>query len=103
MVDQLREQQIFEFAQSVINDLSEMSLLLRGEFSLSSFLDLVNLWLKITRTPSRFEETEFGYKIVIRHDMGYKYSLIIKEVFRNIMEENFCRPFHSIMTDNTTD
>ena len=38
-IDQLTEQQLSEFAQSAVNDLEEMSLLLRGEFSFSSFLD----------------------------------------------------------------
>ena len=50
-IDQLTEQQLSEFAQSAVNDLEEMSLLLRGE-SFSSFLDIVNTWLRITQTPS---------------------------------------------------
>lgn len=100
-VNQLTEEQLFEFAQSVVNDLRDMSLLLRGEFSLSSFLDILNIWLKTTRTLSRFEQDEHNYKIVIRHDMGYKYSYLIKEVFRRIIEEKFHKPFHYTMTETT--
>jgi hypothetical protein len=33
--------------------------------------------------------------------MGYKYSYLIKEVFRRVIEEKFHRPFHCIMTDTT--
>ena len=42
-IDQLTEQQLSEFAQSAVNDLQEMSLLLREEFSFSSFLDILNI------------------------------------------------------------
>ena len=99
-IDQLTEQQISEFAQSTVNDLQEMSILLRGEFSFSSFLDIVNTWLRITQTPSRFDETGHEYKIVIRHDTGYKYSFLLKEVFRLVMKEKFHKSFHHKMTEN---
>ena len=101
-VNQLTEQQLSESAESVVDDLHDMSLLLRGEFSISSFLDLLRIWLKITRTPNRFERDDsLNYKIVIRHDLGYKYSYLIKEVFRRIMEEKFHISFHCIMTETT--
>ena len=99
-IDQLTEQQLSEFAQSSVNDLQEMSLLLRGGFSFSSFLDILNTWLRITQTPSRFDETRHEYKIVIRHDMGYKYSFLLKEVFRLVMKERFHKSFHHNMTEN---
>jgi hypothetical protein len=99
-ISQLTERQLFEFAQSAVNDLQKMSLLLRGESSFSSFLDILNTWLRITQTPSRFDETLQEYKIVIRHDMGYKYSLLLKEVFRLITEERFHKSFHYNMTEN---
>ena len=93
-IDQLTEQQLSEFAQSAVNDLQEMSILLCGEFSFSSFLDIVNTWLRITQIPSRFDDTRHEYKIVIRHDMGYKYSFLLKEVFRLLMKERFHKSFH---------
>jgi hypothetical protein len=101
-INQLTEQQLSESAESVVDDLHDMSLLLRGEFSISSFLELLRIWLKITRTPNRFERDDnLNYKIVIRHDLGYKYSYLIKEVFRRIMEEKFHRLFHCIVTETT--
>jgi len=99
-IDQLTEQQLSEFAQSAVNDLEEMSLLLRGEFSFSSFLDILNTWLRITQTPRRFDETGHEYKIIIRHDVGYKYSFLLKEVFRLVMKERFHKSFHHNMTEN---
>lgn len=85
-IDQLTEQQLSEFAQTVVNDLQLLSLLLRGEFSFVSFLDTLNIWLRITQTPYRSDETGHEYKIVIRHDMGYKYTFLLEEVFRLVMK-----------------
>jgi hypothetical protein len=99
-IGQLTEQQLSEFAQSTVSNLQEMSLLLRGEFSFSSFLDILNTWLRITQTPNRFDETRHEYKIIIRHDMGYKYSFLLKEVFRLVMKERFHKSFHHNMTEN---
>ena len=98
-IDHLTEQELSEFAQSMINDLQDMSLLLRGEFNFSSFWDIINMWLRMTRTPNRFEQSEYEHKIVIRHDMGYKYSYLIK-VFR-IVIHRFNKPFHYKITENT--
>lgn len=99
-VDQLTEQELSEFAQSMVSNLQDMSLLLRGEFNFSSFLDIIKVWLRITRTPNRFEQSEFEHKIVIRHDMGYRYSYLIKEVFKIVMYR-FNKHFHYKITDNT--
>jgi len=55
-IGQLTEQHLSEFAQSAVNDLQEMSLMLHGEFSFSSFLDILNTWLRITQTSSRVDE-----------------------------------------------
>ena len=100
-INLLTEQELFEFAQSVGDDLQDMCLLLHGEFNLSSFLHILNIWLRITRTPTRFEHDENKYKIIIRHDMGYKYSYLIKEIFRHVIEERFHEPFHYTITENT--
>jgi hypothetical protein len=99
-VDHLTEQELSEFAQSMVSNLQDMSLLLRGEFNFSSFLDIIKVWLRITRTPNRFEQGEYEHKIVIRHDMGYRYSYLIKEVFKIVMYR-FNKHFHYKITDNT--
>lgn len=102
-ISQLTEQQLSRSAQHMVNDLRDMSILLRGEFKISSFLDTLRIWLKIERTPNRFEQDDGqgNFKIVIRHDMGYKYSYLLKEMFRYIMEEKFHRPFDCTLTETT--
>jgi hypothetical protein len=96
----LTERELSEIAQSMVNDLRDMSLLLRGEYNFSSFLDIINMWLRITQTSNRFEQSEYEHKIVIRHDMGYKYSYLIKEIF-GIIIDRFNKPFCYKITENT--
>ena len=87
-IDHLTEQKL---AQSMINDLQDLSLLLRGEFNFSSFWKIINMWLRITRTPNRFEQSEYEHKIVIKHDMGYKYSLFVEcELNMSCINEGLC-------------
>jgi hypothetical protein len=100
-VNHLTEQQLSVVAQSVVNDFRDMSLLLRGEYTFSSFFDILNIWLKITETPNRFEESEHEYKVVIRHGMGYKYSYFIKEVYRQVIELRYHKSIHYNITDNS--
>jgi hypothetical protein len=101
IIEQLSERQLSGIAQSTVNDLQDMSLLLRGEFNFSAFLSIIQSWLRVTQTPYRYEQTEHGYKIIIRHGMGYKYSYLIKEVCRHIIEERFDKPMRYDITDNT--
>lgn len=99
--NQLTEHQLCVIAHSVVDDFRDMSLLLRGEFTFSSFLDILKIWLKITETPNRFEETEHEHKVVIRHGMGFKYSYFIKEMYRQVMALGCHKSFRCDTTENS--
>jgi hypothetical protein len=100
LVNQLSKKQLSVMTESVVNYFQDTCLLLRGEFSFSSFLDVLKIWLKITRTPNRFEENEYEYKIIIKHDMGYNYSYFTSEVYRYIIQERFHKSFHCKVSEN---
>lgn len=100
-VNQLNEQQLSSIAQSIVSDLQETSLLLRGEFSFPSFLDILNTWSRIAKIPHRIMQDEYEYKIIIRHEMGSKYSYFLKEVCKYVIEERFHIPTSYKITDNT--
>ena len=51
--------------------------------------------------PYRYEINGNGCKIIIEHDMGYKYSYLIKEISRYILEVAFLTPTSCKITDNT--
>jgi hypothetical protein len=69
VIDQLTELQISALALDVARDFKDICLMLRGEFTISSFLDVVVNWLQITKTPNRSDQNMYEYNLLIKHDM----------------------------------
>lgn len=101
IVDQLTELQISGLALDVARDFKDTCFMLRGEFTISSFLDVIIKWLQITETPNRWDKNMFEYNLLIKHDMGYKYSSLVKEVCRIVIEDTFHMGLEFIVTENS--
>ena len=101
VIDQLTELQISALALDVARDFKDICLMLRGEFTISSFLDVVVNWLQITKTPNRSDQNMHEYNLLIKHDMGYKYSVLVKEVCRDVIDHTFHMEIEFIVTENT--
>ncbi|HKI09989.1 MAG TPA: hypothetical protein VKA09_16480, partial [Nitrososphaeraceae archaeon] len=82
-------------------DFVDVGLLLKGEFTISSFVNIVENWCRMSAFPYRHEVNEDVHNFIIQHDMGKKYSFLIKELYRYIVEETFERKIDFIITDNT--
>ena len=90
IINQLNEDQLNEIARDTAkNDLVDISLFLKGGFSIASLSNITETWLRIARMPYRYELNENKCKIIIEHDMGLKYSYFIKEISRYILEVAF--------------
>ena len=101
IIDQLTEEELCGLARDTAkNDLEDISLFLRGEFSIASLSNIAETWLRISRMPYRCEINENGCKIIIEHDMGFKYSYLIKEISRYILEVAFESKTSCDITDN---
>ena len=102
LLDQLTEEQIREVARDTAkNDLVEISLFIQGGFSIASLSNIAETWLRISQMPYRFEINGDSSKIVIDHDMGYKYSYLIREICRYILEVALEAKMSCDITDNT--
>lgn len=102
IINQLNEDQLCEIAQDTAkNDLVDISLFLKGGFSIASLSNIAETWLWITKMPYRYEINENKCKIIIEHDMGLKYSYLIKEISRYILEVAFETQTSCNITDNT--
>jgi hypothetical protein len=64
----------------------DISLFLRGGFNLASISDIAETWLRVAQMPHRLEVDGDICKIIIEHDMGAKYSYLIKEISRYLLE-----------------
>ena len=71
------------------NDLVDISLFLHGGFNLASISEIAETWLRIAQMPHRIEVDGDIYKIIIEHDMGHKYSYLIREISRYLLEVAF--------------
>lgn len=101
-LEKFTEQQLSELAEaSAKKDFVDIGLLLRGEFTMSSFLSILENWSRISDIPYRTEEIENTQKIIIEHNMGPKYSYLFKEIYRLLLENSFEIKANFDITDNT--
>jgi hypothetical protein len=54
----------------------------------------------MAQMPHRIEVSGDIYKIIIEHDMGHKYSFLIKEISRNLLEVAFQTKSSCEVTEN---
>jgi hypothetical protein len=102
VLEKFTEQQLAELAEaSAKKDFVDIGLLLRGEFTISSFLSILENWSRISDIPYRTEENETNQKIIIEHNMGSKYSYLFKEIYRRLLENSFETKTQFDLTDNT--
>lgn len=102
VLEKFTEQQLAELAEaSAKKDFVDIGLLLRGEFTISSFLSILENWSRISDIPYRTEETRTTQKIIIEHNMGSKYSYLFKEIYRRLLENSFETKTQFDITDNT--
>lgn len=102
IVDKLTDEELSELAvTNAKKDFVDIGLLLRGEFTLSSFLNILENWLRISSIPYKRETNNGLHNFIIQHDMGRNFSFLIKELYRYILEEMFDRKSDFTITDNT--
>ena len=101
LINELAEEELKEIARDTAkNDLVDISLFLRGGFTLASISSITETWLRIAHMPYRYEIDRNSCKIIIEHDMGYKYSYLIKEISMHILEVAFGSKSSCDVTEN---
>jgi hypothetical protein len=102
LLNELTNDELNELAmETAKNDLVDVCLFLRGGFNIASISEIAEIWLRITQMSHRVEITGDIYKIIIEHDMGRKYSYLIKEISRYLLEVAFETKFSCDVTENT--
>jgi hypothetical protein len=102
IVDKLTEEELSKIAIPIAKkDFVDIGLLLRGEFILSSFLNILENWSRVSSFPYKHEVNNELHNFIIEHDMGRKYSFLIKEIYRYILEEMLETKSDFTIADNT--
>ena len=101
LLNELTNDELNDLARDVAkNDLVDISLFLRGGFNIASISEIAETWLRIAQMSHRIEVAGDSYKIIIEHDMGRKYSYLIKEISRYLLEIAFETKSSCDVTEN---
>jgi hypothetical protein len=105
LMERLSEEEVALLSEYVAkNDIKEVTLLLRKEYSLPAFLDMIESWLRVSGFPYRRDRSGTDESIesfIIEHDMGNRWSLYFEKLFRNIFEDFDKKKAIFQTTDNT--
>ena len=101
LLNELTNDELNELAmETAKNDLVDVCLFLRGGFSIASISEIAETWLRVAQMSQRVEVAGDIYKIIIEHDMGRKYSYLIKEISRYLLEIAFETKSSCDVTEN---
>lgn len=70
ILSKLTEEEISELAIIIAKRDVDIGLLLSGEFTISSFLNVLENWSRISSFAYKHEVTNEVYNLIIQHDMG---------------------------------
>jgi hypothetical protein len=103
-VNELTDEQLSSIAKEAVKDkLKDLTLLIRDEFTASSFLDMTEDWVRISDFSYKREIIEEGRinRFIIQHDLGKNYGFLLKEMYRFALENLLHKKTEFEMTDNT--
>lgn len=91
IMDRLSEQEVEQLSQYIAkNEIKEMILLVRNEYNLPAFLDMIESWLRASGIGYRRDVIDSVQTFVIQHNMGERWSTyfenLIKYVFKDLNE-----------------
>ena len=102
IIEELNDEELGELARKTAkSDLVDISLFLRGGFTVASLSNITETWLRISQMSHRIQIDGDKCTIIIEHDMGHKYSYLIKEISRYILEVAFEAQTSCDITDNS--
>jgi hypothetical protein len=84
IMDRLNEQEVEQLSEYIAkNEFKEMTLLVKNEYNISTFLDMIESWLRVSGIGYRRDAIDSVQRFVIQHDMGEK---LIKYAFKDLNE-----------------
>ena len=90
MMERLSEDEVERLSEHIArNEFKDLTLLLKGEYNLHSFLLTIESWLRISNFQYSYYVTDDGdtHRIVIQHDMGKRWSLYFEKLFSYIFND----------------
>jgi hypothetical protein len=90
IVSQLTKRELSELARDISkNDILKICLMLNDKSTGTLPLRVAKIWLNMSAIHHRYEIASNNCRITIEHEMGFKYSYLLKEISRYIFEVAF--------------
>ncbi len=102
LMDRLSDFEVDELTQYIAkNDFKEMTLLMKNEYTLPAFLDMIESWLRVSGFGYRRDSVDGVPTFVIQHDMGRRWSRYFEKLVSYIFEDlNDRKPIFDV-SDNS--
>lgn len=102
LVGMLSEKELIEFAKKYAReDVKSALLLLRDEYTVKAYLDVLESWIKISELPYNHKDVDKTCSFVIQHQLGKKFSFLLAEMIKATFEEFNLKEMHFDINDNT--
>jgi hypothetical protein len=85
IIDKLTEEELSEIAVAIGKKNFVDLALLRGEVTVSFYLDTIENWLRISALPYKHEVNGNVHNLIIEHRMGKNFSFFLKEYNSKIL------------------
>lgn len=89
-MNKLEEEEVERLSEHVAkNEMKDLTLLLRGEHNLYTFLQTIESWLRVSGFQYSYHTTDHdrNHRLVIQHEMGRRWSLYFEKLFRYVFAE----------------
>lgn len=88
MINALRDEEIIILGKgSLKSDFEDLVYMMKGRVTLQSFLDAFFAWARDSNFPYRDEFEDGNTGITIHHNMGKKWSLLLKESLSQVLSD----------------
>lgn len=89
IMDRLSETEVEQLSEYIAkNDFKEMTLLIKNEYNLSAFLDMLESWFRVSEIGYRHDTIGDVHTFVIKHHVGKRWSKyfesLIKYAFKDL-------------------
>jgi hypothetical protein len=84
--DKLTQEELSEIAVDIAKKNFVDLALLRGEVTISFYLDTIENWLRVSALPYKHEVNDNVHNFIIEHRMGKNFSFFLKEYNSNILD-----------------
>ena len=82
-MNNLSREQIVQLAEYMVKkEIKDIVLILKKEYTVTSFLGTIESWSKASEFPFIYEDSKSSHKYVISHEMGKNWSLYLQQLFK---------------------